>query len=70
VPSEINYGDDEDVAVGIGKEDTMLQEKHYRMMVMFFVTMPQRIGHWDIIVNDEYLSLTDEMEFKYATNLM
>jgi hypothetical protein len=70
VPSELNDGDDEDVAVGSGKEDTMLQEKHYRMTVMFFATMLQRIGHRDIIVNNEYPSLTDEMEFKYATNIM
>jgi hypothetical protein len=48
----------------------MLGEKQYRMTVMFLTEMLQWIGYWDILVMDPYPSLTDDKEYKYATNIM
>jgi hypothetical protein len=70
VPSDIGDENDKDTVVGSGKEDSMLAEKHYQMTVMFLAEMLQQIGHWDIIVMDSYPSLTEDREYKYATNLM
>ena len=70
VPRDDDADNDAEVGVGSGKEDTVLTEKHYRMTVMFLAEMLKRIGHRDIIVTDQYPSLVDDQEYKYATNLM
>jgi hypothetical protein len=70
VPKGDDSDDDNHTATGSGKEDTMLEEKQYRMTVMFLAEMLRRIGYRDILVTDPYPSLTDDREYKYATNLM
>ena len=70
VPRDDDTDNDADVGVGSGKEDTVLTEKHYRMTVMFLAEMLKCIGHQVIIVTDQYPSLADDQEYKYATNLM
>jgi hypothetical protein len=61
---------EQDPGAGNGKEDTRLTEKHYRMTVMFLAEMLRQIGHRDIIVMNQYPRLTDDTEYRHATNLM
>jgi hypothetical protein len=70
VPNDIMDENEQDPGVGNGKEDTRLTEKHYRMTVMFLAEMLRRIGHRDIIVTNQYPRLTDDTEYRHATNLM
>jgi hypothetical protein len=60
----------EDVPVGSCSGNTQLKTRHYRMSVMFLSKMLRDIGAQDILVWDEYPSLTDDDEFRMATNLM
>jgi hypothetical protein len=70
VPKQQEDDDDGHRVSGTGKEDTMLSQKHYRTTVMFLADMMCRIGHRDIYVTDRYPNLDDDLEYKYATNLM
>jgi hypothetical protein len=70
VPNRHDDDDNEGTVTGTGKEDTILPEKQYRLTVMFLAEMLRRIGHRDIIVTNRYPNLADDLEYKYATNLM
>ena len=49
---------------------TCLSERHYRITVMFFAFVLNKIAFRDIVVHDPYPDLSDELSFKSATNLL
>lgn len=51
-------------------KNTILSERHYRATVLFFADMLSKIPYRDIIVRDQYPDLSNEDEFKAASNIM
>ena len=49
---------------------TCLSQRHYRITVMFFAFVLNKIAFRDIVVHDPYPDLSDELSFKSATNLL
>jgi hypothetical protein len=70
VPTESLGIDAEDVPVGTGKEDTVMQERHYRITVMFLADMLQRIGYRDVTVTTRYPDVDDDEDYRFASNVM
>jgi hypothetical protein len=53
-----------------GKEDTKMARKHYRITIMFLADMLRQIGHRDITVTEPYPDITNDNDFKFATNAL
>jgi hypothetical protein len=68
VPNDSMGPTAEDVPPGSGKENTSMTDEHHRMAAMFLASMLRRIGHRDITVTVEYPNVSDDGEFRFATN--
>lgn len=60
---------DETPAHWRGTRSTTLSLSHYRCVVMFLARMMYNIGFLDIILDVDYPSVTEEFEYKSATNM-
>jgi len=70
VPTENLGSDGEEVGRTTGVEDTAMTEQHYRMAVMFLSDMLRKVGYRDVIVTTQYPDVTDDDDYRYATNAM
>lgn len=70
LPIECIGKDGEEVERTTGGEDTVMSEEHYRMAVMFLSYALRSIGYRDVTVTDEYPDVTNDDDYRYATNAM
>jgi hypothetical protein len=62
--------DGEQVEVGLCTGNTLLSEQHYRLTVMFFAFVMNKLAHRGLWLDTPYPSLHDKDEFKNASNIL
>jgi len=67
-PSECLGKDGEDIGRTSGVEETMMSQEHARIAVMFLSDSLRRIGYRDVTVSTQYPDVTDDDDYRYATN--
>lgn len=68
IASLTSEGDQVDVGLCTGK--TQLSDEHYRLTVMFFAFVMEKLGRRGIWVKDRYPSLKERDEFEAASNIL
>ena len=63
-------GPGEDVGVGLASGPTQLSVQHYRITVVFFAFVFEKLGERGIWLFEEYPDLNDEEAFKGASNIL
>lgn len=72
IPWNMGDTDAEEIRIRPGESsgNSTLGIIRYRRVVMFLATMVKNIAYLDITVDDEYPDVSDDTDFKFATNIL